>query len=137
MLMSFVLDRHTMAHEAARNIRRLRPLRVVLASHDRRFMRVTSYLLDRRGYDVVLAGTTNLVEAAVRARADVVVLEVGASRASSGRALAALAALPSPPAVVTVVDEGHGNDLPGVTALAKWTHIDELAREIETASLRP
>jgi CheY-like chemotaxis protein len=126
-----------MAQEAARNVRRLRPLRVVLASHDRRFMRVTSFLLDRRGYDVVLAGTTNLVEAAARVRADVVVLEVGASRASSGRALAALAALPSPPAIVTVVEHGAGNDLPGVLTLAKWTPIDELAREIEAASLRP
>jgi hypothetical protein len=126
-----------MAHEAARNVRRLRPLRVVLASRDRKFMRVTSFLLDRRGYDIVQADTTNLVEAAIRARADVVVLEVGASRASSGRELAALAALPSPPAVVTVVEHGIGNDLPGVTALAKWTHIDELAREIEIASLRP
>jgi hypothetical protein len=126
-----------MAHEAARNVRRLRPLRVVLASRDRKFMRVTSFLLDRRGYDIVQADTANLVEAAIRARADVVVLEVGASRASSGRELAALAALPSPPAVVTVVEHGIGNDLPGVTALAKWTHIDELAREIEIASLRP
>jgi hypothetical protein len=126
-----------MAQEAARNVRRLRPLRVVVASRDRKFMRVTSFLLDRRGYDIVQADTTNLVEAAIRARADVVVLEVGASRASSGRELAALAALPSPPAVVTVVEDGIGNDLPGVTALAKWTHIDELAREIEIASMRP
>jgi CheY-like chemotaxis protein len=125
-----------MALEAARNVRRLRPLRVLLASRDRRFMRVTSFLLERRGYDVVQVGGSNLVEAAVRTRADVVVLEAQASRAWSARAVATLAALPVPPGVVTIIEDGSGIELPGTTALAKWSAIDVLAREIDSASLR-
>ena len=34
-------------------LHRLRPLRVLLAGRDRRFLRVTSFLLSQRGYDVV------------------------------------------------------------------------------------
>lgn len=125
-----------MAEQAARNVRQLRPLRVLLASRDRRFMRVTSFLLERRGYDVVQAASSNAVEAAVRVRPDVVVLEAEVSRASSARALAALSGLLPPPGVVTVVAREKGLELPGTIALPKWGAIDVLAHEIDSASLR-
>ena len=47
------------------------PRRVLLAMRDRRFMRVTEFLLERRGYAVVQEGGSNVVDAAHRARADV------------------------------------------------------------------
>jgi len=123
-----------MPQEAARNVRRLRPLRVLLVSRDRRFMRVTSFLLERRGYDVLQASSTDIVEAAVRSRADVVVFEPGPSRAMSARALAALAALPIPPGVV-MIENRAGEEAPGASAMPKWARIDDLAREIDCASL--
>jgi CheY-like chemotaxis protein len=125
-----------MAEQAARNVRQLRPLRVLLASRDRRFMRVTSFLLERRGYDVVQAASSNAVEAAVRVRPDVVVLEAELSRASSARTVAALSGLLPPPGVVTVVSEEKGVELPGTIALPKWGEFDALAHEIDAASLR-
>jgi CheY-like chemotaxis protein len=123
-----------MPQEAARNVRRLRPLRVLLVSRDRRFMRVTSFLLERRGYDVLQASSADIVEAAVRSRADVVVLEPEPSRATSARAVAALAALPTPPGIVRI-DNGAGEGALGASAVSKWAHIDDLAREIDSASL--
>jgi CheY-like chemotaxis protein len=123
-----------MPQEAARNVRRLRPLRVLLVSRDRRFMRVTSFLLERRGYDVLQASSTDIIEAAVRSRADVVVLEPEPSRATSARAVAALAALPTPPGMV-MIENGAGERTPGASAVPKWARIDDLAREIDSASL--
>lgn len=128
------LINHTMA-TAGQNVTRLRPLRVLLAMRDRRFMRVTAFLLERRGYAVVQEGGSNVVDAALRSRADVVVLEGDSSRGTSGRTFAALTALPTPPGVITVGD-ASGEELPGVTSVAKWTPIDELAGEIDSASLR-
>lgn len=123
-----------MPQEAARNVRRLRPLRVLLVSRDRRFIRVTSFLLERRGYDVLQVSSPDVVEAAVRSRADVVVLEPEPSRAMSARAIAALAALPTPPGIVMIENGGH-EEAPGTSAVTKWARIDDLAREIDTASL--
>jgi hypothetical protein len=101
---------------------------------DRRYMRVTSFLLERRGYDVVQEGGSNIFEAAARFRADVVLLEAERSRGSLARTIAALAALPAPPRVITVVDrEGTDERLPGIATLAKWTPIDDVAREIDAA----
>lgn len=122
-----------MPQEAARNVRRLRPLRVLLVSRDRRFMRVTSFLLERRGYDVLQASSTDIIEATVRSRADVVVLDPEPSRATSARAVAALAALPTPPGVVMIENGGEGT--PGASAVPKWARIDDLALEIDSASL--
>jgi hypothetical protein len=117
------------------NVQRLRPLRVLVAMRDRRYMRVTSFLLERRGYEVVQDGSSRIAEAAAHSRADVVVFESDASRGLSARALAALAALPAPPALIAIA-EGVDERLPGVAAVPKWTPVDDLAREIDAASLR-
>jgi hypothetical protein len=123
-------------HEPPSKVRRLRPLRVLLAMRDRRFMRVTSFLLERRGYEVLQEGSAGIVEAAARSRADVVVFEADASRGSSARIVAALTALPTAPGVVTIGGTGADDRLPGAPALEKWTPVDDLAREIDAASLR-
>lgn len=124
------------ANLSAPNVRRLRPLRVLLAMRDRRFMRVTAFLLERRGYAVVQEGGSNVLDAADRLRVDVVVVEGEASRGDSARLLAALTALPTAPGLISIVDTEDGEQVAGVPALAKWTPVDDLAREIDSASLR-
>lgn len=122
---------------SAQNVRPIRPPRVLLAMRDRGFMRVTAFLLERRGYAVVQEGGSNVVDAALRSRVDVVVLEGEASRATSAKTLAALTALPTAPSLISIFDaDGGGERLAGVPAIAKWTPVDELAREIDAVSVR-
>jgi hypothetical protein len=121
---------------SAQNVRRIRPPRVLLAMRDRRFMRVTAFLLERRGYAVVQEGGSNVIDAALRSRVDVVVLEGEASRGMSAKTLAGLNALPTAPSLISIFDPPSGEQLAGVPAIAKWTPVDELAREIDAASLR-
>jgi CheY-like chemotaxis protein len=121
---------------SAQNVRRIRPPRVLLAMRDRRFMRVTAFLLERRGYAVVQEGGSNVVDAALRSRVDVVVLEGESSRGTSAKTLAALTALPTAPSLISIFDDEPGEGLAGVPAIAKWTSVEELAREIDAVSLR-
>jgi CheY-like chemotaxis protein len=118
------------------NVRRLQPLRVLLAGRDRRFMRVTSFLLTRRGYAVSRSGLTDAVAVAARQRSDVVLVELDGSRVEAGKAIAALQASPAAPAVVTLAAEGAENVWSGLRALDKWTPIETLAAEIDAAALR-
>jgi CheY-like chemotaxis protein len=119
----------------AENVQRLQPLRVLVSGRDRRFLRVTSFLLSRRGYDVTYAEPGDLADAAVRQRADVVLLETQWSRGSAARVLAALQALAQPPGVLVVCDQDEGSRWDGVRSVEKWTPLDRLVSEIETVSL--
>jgi len=121
--------------DTAANVRRLQPLRVLLAGRDRRFLRVTSFLLARRGYDVAQASSEETVSAAERHRADVVVLETNDSRVSAARKVAALQALSKTPSVLVVVEAGDHKRWEGLPTIRKWTPLDDLVNEIEAASL--
>jgi hypothetical protein len=117
------------------NVRRLQPLRIVVSGRDRRFVRVTSFLLGRRGYDVRDAGVGDVVDAAERHRADVVVLELaGAARVAAGRAMTALQASDASPAVLLVCEDADGR-WNGFPLVDKWTPIERLVEEIEAAAL--
>jgi len=118
------------------NVRRLQPLRVLVAGRDRRFMRVTSFLLTRRGYAVSRSGLVDAVTVADRQRSDVVLVELDGSRVEAGRAIAALQASPAAPAVITLAADGAENVWSGLRALDKWTPIETLAAEIDAAALR-
>src|SRR5215213_3272787 len=122
--------------ETRPKIRRLHPVRVLLVLRDRRLLRVTSFLLERRGYDVIRESGTNIADSAARFRADVVLLQAESSRAATGRSLAALEALRNPPGVVAVCADGEGEHLPGIIALSKWAPIEDVARAIDAAALR-
>ena len=86
--------------QADANLRRLQPLRVLLSGRDRRFLRVTSFLLAQRGYDVQETSPRKTLETAERHRADVVLLETNDSRVMAARKVAALQALPVAPSVL-------------------------------------
>lgn len=118
-------------------IHRLQPLRVLLSGRDRRFLRVTSFLLSQRGYDVYDTSPRKTLEAAQRARADVVLLETDASRAMAARKIAALQALAIAPSVLVVVegDDDEQERWQGLPAIEKWTPIDALVAQIEAAAL--
>ena len=116
------------------NVRRLQPLRVLLAGRDRRFLRVTAFLLSRRGYDVTEVPINESVPAADRFHADVVLLDAGMSRAEAARLANQLTALACPPAVLVVTANGHKQSA-GLRFVEKWEPIDELVKAIEAASL--
>ena len=117
------------------NVQRLQPLRILLSGRDRRFIRVTSFLLSRRGYDVAHAEPGDVADAAERRRADVVLLETYGARGSAARVLAALQALALPPGVLVVCDQDEGSRWDGVRSVEKWTPVERLVSEIEAASL--
>jgi CheY-like chemotaxis protein len=121
-------------HAAPTNVRRLQPLRVLLAGRDRRFLRVTAFLLSRRGYDVTEAPLVESVLAADRFHADVVLLDAGMSRAEAARLANQLTALACPPAVLVVSANGAKGSA-GLRVVEKWEPIDDLVKEIEAASL--
>jgi CheY-like chemotaxis protein len=116
-------------------VHRLQPLRVLLCGTDRGFVRVTSFLLSRRGYAVAQAVPSDTVTAAERHRADVVVLETNGSRVLAARKLAALQALGTPPSVLVVIDDGDDERWDGLPTVRKWTSLDDLIGRIETAAL--
>jgi CheY-like chemotaxis protein len=119
---------------APTNVRRLQPLRILLAGRDRRFLRVTAFLLSRRGYEVCEAPLGESARAAGRFNADVVLIDAGVSRAEAGRIANQLHALPCAPAVLVVTARGS-NGSTGMRAVEKWDPIEDLVKEIEAASL--
>ncbi len=121
-------------HSQPDNLRRLQPLRILLSGQDRRFVRVTAFLLAQRGYQVAEAGVGELLRAAERDSPDVVLVEAGGSRAAAARQVAQLVALAAAPAVVVATDERE-RLWPRLRSIEKWAPIDELIRVIEKASL--
>lgn len=117
------------------NVRRLQPLRVLLAGHDRRFLRVTALLLALRGYEVAEAPLGETVRATERHHADIVLLEAGVSRAAAARRVAELGALAAAPAVLMVTDNGE-RLWEGMRSVEKWKPVDELVEQIEATSLQ-
>jgi CheY-like chemotaxis protein len=117
------------------NVLRLQPLRVLLAGQDRRFLRVTSFLLARRGYEVSQATLGTVLEAVERERSDIVVLEPGESRAAAARTVTALPLTTASPALLLITDEGDDRDgWKGLASVDKWTPIEDLVMAIETAA---
>jgi hypothetical protein len=99
-------------------------------------MRVTSFLLSRRGYAVTRSSLSDAAGSAESQRSDVVVVELDGSRVEAGRAIAALQASFGAPAVVLLAANGHEDGWTGLPALDKWTPIENLAAEIEAAAHR-
>ena len=120
--------------DGQRKVRRLQPLRVLLSGRDRRFLRVTSFLLAERGYDVQATSPKKTLEAVSLHRADVVILETNDSRTMAARKVAALQALAVAPSVLLVYDKEQ-EYWPGLIKVKKWIPIDSLVEQIEAAAL--
>ena len=114
-------------------VRRFQPLRVLLAGRDRRYLRVTSFLLEQRGYVVRSSNPDDAADAAHRHRADVVLLEGDRLRTEAARRAAAIAALNPNTRVILMVDAPPPGPT-GLTMLRKWADLDELVDEIEAAA---
>ncbi len=126
-----------MTDHAAEGVKlhRLRPLRVLLAGRDRRFLRVTSFLLAQRGYDVVETSSKKTLQAVELHRSEVVLLETNDSRGVAARMVATLETLSTAPSVLLVFEDDEDDRWQGFRAIKKWTPIDELVQEIETAAV--
>jgi CheY-like chemotaxis protein len=116
-------------------LHRLHPLRVLLAGRDRRFLRVTSFLLSQRGYDVVETSSKKTLQEVDRHKSDVILLETNDTRGVAARMVAALETLPTAPSVLVVYEDDEDDRWQGFRAIKKWTPIDELVQEIETAAV--
>ena len=67
-----------------RNVRSLRPLRVLVASRDARFGRVAGFLLGRRGFDVEILGRpSKVLDTVSRTGVDVAILDRKSTRLNS------------------------------------------------------
>jgi CheY-like chemotaxis protein len=126
----------TLPADADAKLLRLQPLRVLLSGRDRRFLRVTSFLLAQRGYDVHDTSPRKTLEAVERHRADVVLLDTETSRTVAGRKIAALQALAAAPSVLLVVDgdDEEQERWQGLPAVKKWAPIDTLVAQIEAVA---
>lgn len=109
--------------------------RVVLAARDRRFLRVTSFLLAREGFVVdSTRRLEDLLELVQRQRPDVVILDGMDSLTMTARALAEIEALPYSVAVLVVAEVPEASSPTSVRLLHKWTSFDQLLDEVERLS---
>lgn len=107
---------------------RLHEPRVLLVGRDRRFLRVASVLLARRGCSVTISGNPEtLLEEVGRRRADVVVMDGSDSLRAAARAMAALEAREPPVEVIVVYDDGDAGPLHELRVVPKWGAFDRLA----------
>ena len=123
------------AHPHLESVEPGRRIRVVLAARDRRFLRVTSFLLARDGF---LVDSTrkleDLPEIVQRHRPDVVILDGMDSLTMTARAIAGLEALPYSVAVLVVAEAPEASSPRSVRLLHKWTSFDRLVHEVERLS---
>jgi uncharacterized membrane protein (UPF0127 family) len=116
-------------------ISRLRPMRILIASPDRRFRTVMSLLLARRNCSVITtANAGRVAELIAREGSDVVVVESDGSSAE-GQLVAALDALARPVGVVYVADDASPKISSGAV-MAKWGPFDDFVEAIELADER-
>jgi PleD family two-component response regulator len=119
-----------------RNVRSLRPLRVLVAARDARFGRVAGFLLARRGFDVeILHRPSKVLEAVSRTGVDVVIVDAGDSVAEAARTVAALEALHPHLTVVVVADDPADADGATLRVLPKWTSLETLVLNLEATHL--
>jgi uncharacterized protein len=120
---------------SAGQISRLRPLRILIASPDRRFRTVMSLLLARRNCSVITtANAGRVAELIAREGSDVVVVESDGSSAE-GQLVVAVDALARSVGVVYVADDASPNISSG-EAMAKWGPFDDFVEAIELADER-
>jgi DNA-binding NtrC family response regulator len=116
-------------------VRPLRPPRVVLAVADARFVRIASFLLARRGFEVqATKRPRDVLELLERRTADVVILDGTRSFTDAARLAGAVEALHPEMSVIVVADDPQAVEpLHNLQLFPKWTSFDQLASSIERA----
>jgi len=119
-----------------RNVRSLRPLRVLVAARDARFNRVAGFLLARRGFDVEsLRRPSAILETVSRTGIDVVIVDASDSVSEAARAVGAIEALHPHITVVVVADDPAEGDGGALHVLPKWTSLETLVANLEAMHL--
>ncbi len=119
------------------NVRALQPARVVIAGRDKRFVKVASFLLARRGFQVSHAESdAELMQLADKQSIDVVVLDASTSLSASLRTAAALSAV-HPNLRILVATERQSASEVGSTykQIDKWRNLGALPDEVARAQL--
>jgi uncharacterized protein len=107
-------------------------VQVVLASKDRRFVRVTSFLLARRGCVVhTAADARELIALAEEGRVDVVLIDAARSLTAAARRVAAVQTLLPEAAIVVATDGVEPNVSGQLDAVPKWRSLDRVLQEVE------
>jgi DNA-binding NtrC family response regulator len=118
------------------NVHFLRPIRVLVASRDLRFVSLVRFLLGRDQIGVEATPTLNeLLDAVRETSADVVVIDVDGALEHAAQAVAKLEAV-HPDVTVMVVADGATPATSALAARPKWLELEELSREIQRAYLR-
>jgi uncharacterized protein len=124
------LTQHVSA--APRSAHERRKTRVVLASRDRRYSAVTSFLLARNGYHVEATREEHdLIGVVERAAPNLVVIDASADSHATMRAIAALQTLHQGVGILVVSDTVDELDLRGVRVLNKWSPFQRLHEVID------
>jgi CheY-like chemotaxis protein len=112
--------------------------RVLLATNDRRFRAVTSALLSRRGYTVLVSGPWHdLAELALSKSVDAVLIDATASLTDAARAVARLRSRSPSVGVVAVSADGLHSGLAALPVFPKWAAFDAMFGAIDRACSRP
>src|SRR5438477_11382087 len=109
----------------ANNVRPIQPARVALSGHDKRFLKVASFLLARRGFDVSEAATAaKLMKLVETARFDVVVIDGSQSLSAAATTAAALSALHPRIRILLAVENGAPGWRAGHRMIQKWRGLE-------------
>jgi CheY-like chemotaxis protein len=119
------------------NVRALQRARVALTGRDKRFIKVASFLLARRGFEVSHAETdSDLMELLDKHAIDVVVLDASVSLSASLRTAAALSAVyPNLRLILATEHRDAGDGVSTYTRVDKWRGLGVLPDEIVRAYL--
>ena len=108
------------------NVRALRRLRVLVATRDRRFLRVAGFLLARGEFEVEsTARPRDLLRVIERQPPDIVILDASESLAEAARCVAAAEAL-YPHVTVLVVSDDAAASTVNLRVFDKWKSFEQL-----------
>lgn len=121
-----------------RIVRAVRPIRVLVASRDKRFMRVTAFLLRRAGFGVEVSSRPDAMVALVAEQDPNVVVLDAESAAEADQVVAALTASNPSLNIVVLTDETDAvRSSFRIRAVGRWCPFDQLVQEIESTCMPP
>ena len=115
-------------------VRSLRPIRVLLVSRDRRFLRVAKLLFRQHGCIVeATERPSEMLDRIAAQRTNVVVLDGSDSLSATARAMALIEALPADVTPLVVYEGAESPPLRNLSLMSKWGAFQELVDEVQRA----